>query len=77
MAQATGRPSTAAARDTAYRDGCRLLEHQFGLTRPSKSLRELLTGDSGTVLRDLKPVWLMSPLSVADTLPLATICSTS
>jgi superfamily I DNA and/or RNA helicase len=31
----------------------------------------LVAGDSGLVLKDLKPVWLMSPLSVSDTLPLA------
>ncbi len=69
MVQATGRGATGSARHAAYRDGCRLLEHQFGLTRPSKSLRELLTAESGSVLRDLKPIWMMSPLSVADTLP--------
>ncbi len=35
-----------------------------------KSIRDLMSGDSGSVIRDLKPVWLMSPLSVSDTLPL-------
>ena len=30
------------------------------------------TGDTGMVIADLKPVWLMSPLSVSDTLPLDT-----
>src|SRR6476646_1985847 len=35
-----------------------------------KSIRELVSGDSGRVVRDLKPIWLMSPLSVSDTLPL-------
>ncbi len=69
--KASGRGTTGSARHAAYHDGCRLLEHQFALTRPSKSLRELLTGDTGTVLRDLKPIWMMSPLSVADTLPFA------
>jgi hypothetical protein len=67
----SGRSATGSAVDAAYREGCRLLEHQFGLTRPSKSLRELLTAESGTVLRDLKPIWMMSPLSVADVLPFA------
>ena len=35
-----------------------------------KSIRDLVSGDSGMVVKDLKPVWLMSPLSVADTVPL-------
>jgi predicted DNA-binding WGR domain protein len=35
-----------------------------------KSIRDLAAGDSGEVVRDLKPIWLMSPLSVSDTLPL-------
>ena len=35
-----------------------------------KSIRELASGSSGQVVRDLKPIWLMSPLSVSDTLPL-------
>jgi hypothetical protein len=70
--QAVGRSAADATNEiTAYREGCRLLEHQFGLTRPSKTLRELLTGESGAVLRDLKPIWMMSPLSVADVLPFA------
>ncbi len=29
-----------------------------------------MSGDSGTVIKDLKPVWLMSPLSVSETLPM-------
>src|SRR6185295_7130912 len=33
--------------------------------------RELASADSGRVVRDMKPIWLMSPLSVSDTLPLA------
>jgi superfamily I DNA and/or RNA helicase len=35
-----------------------------------KSIRDLAAGDTGQVVRDLKPIWLMSPLSVSDTLPL-------
>ncbi len=35
-----------------------------------KSIRDLVSGDSGEVIKDLKPVWLMSPLSVSDTLPM-------
>jgi predicted DNA-binding WGR domain protein len=37
-----------------------------------KSIRELAGKESGLVLKDLKPVWLMSPLSVSDSLPVDT-----
>jgi superfamily I DNA and/or RNA helicase len=46
-----------------------LLEHQFGLRQRFKSIREIATG-SRALLFDLKPVWLMSPLSISQTLPL-------
>jgi predicted DNA-binding WGR domain protein len=35
-----------------------------------KSIRDLAAGETGQVIQDLKPIWLMSPLSVSDTLPL-------
>ncbi len=53
-----------------YNTGRRDLEHEFGKSMRYKSIRDLAGGPSGDVIRDLKPVWLMSPLSVADTLPL-------
>lgn len=53
-----------------YANGRRELEHEFGKTMRYKSIRELASADSGRVVNDLKPVWLMSPLSVSDTLPL-------
>lgn len=53
-----------------YATGRRELEHEFGKSMRFRSIRELMSGDSGRVLNDLKPVWLMSPLSVSDTLPL-------
>ena len=56
----------------AYSAGRRELEHEFGKTMRYKAIRELASGDPGRVVRDMKPVWLMSPLSVSDTLPLAT-----
>ena len=56
----------------AYAAGRRELEHEFGKTMRYKAIRELASGDPGRVVRDMKPVWLMSPLSVSDTLPLAT-----
>ncbi len=53
-----------------YSDGRRTLEHEFGKSMRYKAIRELVEGDAALVIRDLKPVWLMSPLSVSDTLPL-------
>ena len=53
-----------------YNRARRELEHEFSKSMRYKSIRDLMAGDSGSVIRDLKPVWLMSPLSVSDTLPL-------
>ena len=53
-----------------YADGRRILEHEFGKQMRYKSIRDLWSGPAGDVIRDLKPVWLMSPLSVSDTLSL-------
>jgi len=55
----------------SYSAGRRELEHEFGKTMRYKSIRDLSAGDTGGVVRDLKPIWLMSPLSVSDTLPLS------
>ena len=52
-----------------YAAGRRELEHELGKVMRFKSIRDLMTGKTGSVIRDLKPIWLMSPLSVADTLP--------
>jgi predicted DNA-binding WGR domain protein len=54
----------------SYAAGRRELEHEFGKTMRYKSIRDLAAGDTGQVVQDLKPIWLMSPLSVSDTLPL-------
>jgi hypothetical protein len=54
-----------------YNRGRRELEHEFGKSMRYRSIRDLVSGDTGGVVKDLKPVWLMSPLSVSDTLPLA------
>lgn len=56
----------------SYTAGRRELEHEFGKSMRYKSIRDLAAADSGKVVRDLKPIWLMSPLSVSDTLPLDT-----
>jgi hypothetical protein len=55
-----------------YNRGRREVEHEFGKTMRYKAIRELVSGESGEVIKDLKPVWLMSPLSVSDTLPMDT-----
>lgn len=53
-----------------YATGRRELEHEFGKTMRYRSIRDMASGDTGIVVNDLKPIWLMSPLSVSDTLPL-------
>lgn len=53
-----------------YKRGRRDLEHEFSKKQRYKSIRDLWAGPAGEVMRDLKPVWLMSPLSIADILPL-------
>ena len=53
-----------------FNRGRRELEHEFGKVMRYRSIRELVSGDSGLVIKDLKPVWLMSPLSASDALPL-------
>jgi len=61
-----------AALKKSYAAGRRELEHEFGKTIRYRSIRDLFSGPAGHVMLDLKPVWLMSPLSVSDTLPLDT-----
>lgn len=51
-------------------EGRKILENEFGKSMRYKSIRELSTSESGKIIRELKPIWLMSPLSVSDTLPL-------
>lgn len=58
----------------AYNSGRRELEHEFGKVMRYKSIRDLGANESGFVVADLKPIWLMSPLSVSDTLPLSEDC---
>jgi superfamily I DNA and/or RNA helicase/predicted DNA-binding WGR domain protein len=53
----------------AYTEGRKILENEFGKSMRYKSIRVLAEKESGLVLKDLKPVWLMSPLSVSDSLP--------
>ena len=60
------------ARKKTVTKGLKTLQHEFKKTRRYKSIRDLSAGESGEVLAKLKPVWLMSPLSVSDTLPMTT-----
>ncbi|MYM29529.1 DUF4011 domain-containing protein [Duganella sp. CY15W] len=53
-----------------YSAGRRELENEFSKVMRYKAIRELASSHSGLVVRDLKPVWMMSPLSISDTLPL-------
>ena len=55
-----------------YNEGRKILENEFSKSMRYKSIRELSAKESGLVLKDIKPVWLMSPLSVSDSLPLDT-----
>ena len=50
-------------------EGRKILENEFSKSIRFKSIRELASSDSGQIIREIKPVWLMSPLSVSDTLP--------
>ena len=63
-------PPEQKAFKKAYAAGRRDLEHEFGKTMRYKSIRALAAAETGQVIQDLKPIWLMSPLSVSDTLPL-------
>jgi len=54
----------------SFNAGRRELEHEFGKSMRYKSIRDLSTGDSGQVVLALKPIWLMSPLSISDAMPL-------
>ena len=51
-------------------DGRKILENEFSKSIRFKSIRELASSDSGQIIREIKPVWLMSPLSVSDALPM-------
>jgi superfamily I DNA and/or RNA helicase/predicted DNA-binding WGR domain protein len=51
-------------------EGYKILSKEFDKSMRYKSIRELVSSESGRIIRELKPVWLMSPLSVSDTLPL-------
>ena len=68
----TGMSDEDRARKKTFSAGRRELEHEFGKVMRYKSIRELSSGAPGSVVSLLRPVWLMSPSSVSDTLPLDT-----
>lgn len=55
-----------------YNASRRVLENEFGKSMRYKSIRELATGEAQDIMTTLKPVWLMSPLSVSDSMPIDT-----
>lgn len=65
-----GMGEAAKLEKKAVFEGRKILENEFGKSMRYKSIRELSTSESGKIIRELKPIWLMSPLSVSDTLPL-------
>lgn len=71
-ASMAGRSPEDKERKRAYVAGRRVIEREARKKMRHRSIRELSSGESQLVVRDLRPVWLMSPLSVADTLPLQT-----
>ncbi|MET7278188.1 AAA domain-containing protein [Kribbella sp. NPDC005582] len=58
------------ARKKQFAAGRREVEHEFGKVMRYRSIRDLASGAPGAVVATLRPVWLMSPSSVSDTLPL-------
>lgn len=62
--------SQALAFKKRYSTGRREVEHEFGKTMRYRSIRDMASDETGVVVSDLKPIWLMSPLSVSDTLPM-------
>lgn len=52
--------------------GRKILDNEFGKKMRFKSIRSLVSAESNHIIKALKPVWLMSPLSVSDVFPLQT-----
>ncbi|MGZ0150286.1 AAA domain-containing protein [Kribbella sp. WER1] len=68
----TGMSVEDRERKKTFATGRRELEHEFGKVMRYRSIRDLASGAPGEVVAKLRPVWLMSPSSVSDTLPLTT-----
>jgi hypothetical protein len=67
---ASGMTPDDRERKKTFAAGRRELEHEFGKVMRYRSIRDLASGAPGAVVSMLRPVWLMSPSSVSDTLPL-------
>ena len=67
---ATGMTAEEREHKRAWATGRRELENEFRKVMRYRSIRDLASGDSGQVVAALRPIWLMSPTSVSDTLPL-------
>ncbi|WP_298960495.1 AAA domain-containing protein [uncultured Roseibium sp.] len=48
----------------------RILENEFSKTRTFRPVRDFVHGDCSHIVSVIKPIWMMSPTSVADILPL-------
>ncbi|MER7250895.1 AAA domain-containing protein [Kribbella sp. NPDC000426] len=68
----TGMSPADRERKKTFATGRRELEHEFGKVMRYRSIRDLASGAPGEVVSVLRPVWLMSPSSVSETLPLTT-----
>ena len=66
----TGMSTEDRERKKTFATGRRELEHEFGKVMRYRSIRDLASGAPGEVVSVLRPVWLMSPSSVSETLPL-------
>ncbi|MFK4082908.1 AAA domain-containing protein [Kribbella sp. NPDC020789] len=66
----TGMSPEDRDRKKLFATGRREVEHEFGKVMRYRSIRDLASGAPGAVVAALRPVWLMSPSSVSDTLPL-------
>lgn len=53
-----------------YLNSRRIMENEFGKSMRYRSIRDLTASDANEIMTALKPVWLMSPLSVSDTMPI-------
>lgn len=67
----TGMNPQDRVRKKEWAAGRRELEHEFGKVRAYKAIRQLASDESGVVVAGMRPVWLISPASVSDALPLA------
>lgn len=56
-----------------YQEARSILENEFNKKIRYKSIRDLASDETGVLINDIKPIWMMSPLSVSDTLPISEI----